>query len=129
MPSWPAFSEIMRRGSSRAFFRIWTPVSSSPLSFLPSLSRADSVRSRATPPPGTGPALRAGAPAARLAQPLLELLAVELGGGVIDLGLDLLDAALDRLVGAVALDDDGVLLGDDDPAGGGPGGGRGRRPA
>src|SRR3990172_8410797 len=55
--------------------------------------------------------------AGQLGQPLLELLAVELGGGVVHLGLYRLDAGLDRLVGAVALDDDGVVLGGDDAAG------------
>src|SRR3990172_5662805 len=55
--------------------------------------------------------------AGQLGQPLLELLAVEFGGGVVHLGLDRLDAGLDRLVAAVALDDHGVVLGGDDAAG------------
>ena len=67
--------------------------------------------------------------AGQLGQPLLQLLAVELGGGVLGLGLDLLDAGLDRLVGAVALDDDGLFLGGDDAAGAAEVAAPGRSPA
>ena len=48
--------------------------------------------------------------AGQLGQPLLQLLAVVVGGGLLDLGLDLLDAGLDRLVVALALDDGRVVL-------------------
>ena len=50
--------------------------------------------------------------AGELGQALLELLAVEVGVGVLDLGLDLVDAGLDLVLGARAVDDGGVLLGD-----------------
>ena len=102
-------------------------------------SRARWERTRATPPPGTIPsstaervaerasstrALRSlssifssgadlddGHAAGQLGHPLLELLAVVLGGGLFDLGLDLVDAGLDRIFGAVAFDDGGLVLG------------------
>src|SRR5262249_21338983 len=51
--------------------------------------------------------------AGELRQPLLQLLAVVVAGGVVDLGLDLLDAGLDGLGVALTFDDGGlVLLGD-----------------
>src|SRR6185437_4281785 len=50
-------------------------------------------------------------------QPLLQLLAVEVGVGGLDLGLDLLDPALDRLAVAGTVDDRGRVLVDDDLAG------------
>ena len=56
-------------------------------------------------------------PAGELGQPLLQLLAVEIGGGGFDLGLDLLAAALDGRFVAIPLDDRGVILGADHPAG------------
>src|SRR4051794_35245039 len=55
--------------------------------------------------------------AGELGQPLLQLLAVEVGVGVLDLGLDLLDPALDRLRLAVPVDDRRRVLRDDDAAG------------
>ena len=108
-------------------------------------SSAESALSRATPPPGTmpffdrragraqrvldavllllqlglgrGADLDDGHAAGQLGQPLLQLLAVEVGGRRLDLGADLLDAALDRGLVARALDDGGVVLGRDDAAG------------
>src|SRR5205807_10348917 len=54
--------------------------------------------------------------AGELRQPLLQLLAVEVGVGVLDLGLQLLDPGLDRIRLSVAVDDRGrVLLEDDLP--------------
>src|SRR5690606_20637511 len=53
----------------------------------------------------------------QLGEALLELLAVEVGGGLVDLGADLLHAGLDGLVGAVAFDDRRVFLGGDDATG------------
>ena len=50
----------------------------------------------------------------QLGQPLLQLLAVVVRGGVLDLRADLLDAALDRLGLAGALDDRRVVLVDRD---------------
>ena len=47
-----------------------------------------------------------------LGQALLELLTVEVRGGVLHLALDLSDAGVDGLLGAGAADDDGVVLGD-----------------
>ena len=55
--------------------------------------------------------------AGQLGHPLLELLAVKVGGGDVDLRLDFLDPVLDRLVGAAALNDGGVILVGDHPAG------------
>jgi hypothetical protein len=55
--------------------------------------------------------------AGELGQPLLQLLAVVVRGGLLDLGADLLDAALDRLRIAGAVDDGGVVLVDDDALG------------
>jgi hypothetical protein len=55
--------------------------------------------------------------AGELREALLELLAVPVGVGLVDLGLDLVDPALDVVLGAGALDDRGVVLGDDDLAG------------
>ena len=53
----------------------------------------------------------------QLGQPLLQLLAVVVGGGLLDLGPDLLDAALDVGLLAGAVDDRGVVLVDDDALG------------
>ena len=50
----------------------------------------------------------------QLGQPLLQLLAVVVGGRLLDLGADLLDPALDVLGVARALDDGGVVLVDGD---------------
>ena len=55
--------------------------------------------------------------AGQLGHPLLELLAVVLGGGVFDLGFDLVDAGLDGFFGAVAFYDGGVVFGGGDAAG------------
>jgi hypothetical protein len=52
--------------------------------------------------------------AGELGQPLLQLLAVVVGGGLLDLRLDLGDAALDVGLLAGAVDDRGVLLVDGD---------------
>ena len=49
-----------------------------------------------------------------LGQALLELLTVEVRGGVLHLTLDLSDTSVDGLLGASATDDDGVVLGDGD---------------
>ena len=103
------------------------------------------ARSRVTPPPATTPSsmaalvvrhgvldavllllelhlgggadLEDGHAAGQLGEALLELLAVVVRVGVVDLGLDLGDPALDVVVGAGALDDGGLVLGDDDLAG------------
>src|SRR5690606_3912466 len=55
--------------------------------------------------------------ASQLGQALLQLLTVVVGGGFLDLGTDLLDASLDVGVGASAVDDGGVFLGQDDALG------------
>ena len=55
--------------------------------------------------------------AGQLREPLLELLAVEVGVGVLDLGLQLLDPGLDRLRVACTVDDRRRVLVDHDPAG------------
>ena len=55
--------------------------------------------------------------AGELGQPLLELLAIEVGVGVLDLLFDLLDPALDVVGLAGAVDDRGRVLGDDDATG------------
>ena len=49
-----------------------------------------------------------------LGQALLELLTVEVRGGVLHLTLDLSDTSVDGLLGASAADDDGIVLGDGD---------------
>src|SRR5262245_37520405 len=51
--------------------------------------------------------------AGELGQPLLQLLAVIVGGGLLDLRLDLADAGFDVLLLAGAIDDGGLLLLDD----------------
>ena len=58
--------------------------------------------------------------AGQLGQPLLQLLAVIVGGRLLDLRADLRDAALDVVLLAGAVDDGGVLLGDRPPAWPGP---------
>ena len=55
--------------------------------------------------------------AGQLREPLLELLAIEVGVGGLDLGLELLDPGLDRLGVAGTVDDRGRVLVDDDLAG------------
>src|SRR6202034_3802982 len=50
------------------------------------------------------------AAASRLGEPLLELLAVVVRGGLLDLRLDLIDARLDVLLLAGAVDDRGLLF-------------------
>src|SRR6266498_3884329 len=55
--------------------------------------------------------------ARQLREPLLELLAIEVGVGVLDLGLELLDPGLDRLAVAGAVDDRRRVLVDNDLAG------------
>ncbi len=52
--------------------------------------------------------------AGKLGEALLELLAVEVRGGVLHLALDLSDTGVDGLLGASATDDDSVVLGDGD---------------
>ena len=59
---------------------------------------------------GGGADLDHGDAAGQLGQALLQLLVVVVGGGLFDLGLDLLDAGLDGALGALALDDGGVVL-------------------
>ena len=54
--------------------------------------------------------------AGELGQPLLQLLAVVVGGGLLDLRLDLVDARLDVLLLAGAVDDRGLLLLDHAPS-------------
>ena len=54
----------------------------------------------------------------QLGQPLLQLLAVVVGGGLLDLRANLLHAALDLAVLAAAVDDGGVVLVDGDALGG-----------
>src|SRR5947209_5681134 len=61
---------------------------------------------------GGRPDLDHGDAAGELREPLLQLLLVEVGGGLLDLGLDRLDSALDGLRLAGALHDRGVVLGD-----------------
>ena len=66
---------------------------------------------------GGGADLDHGDAAGQLGQALLELLPVVVRVGVLDLGLDLVDPALDVGLGAAALDDGRLVLGDDDLAG------------
>ena len=40
----------------------------------------------------------------------LQLLAIEIGGGLVNLGFDLLDSGLDIRLGALAFDDGGVIF-------------------
>ena len=54
----------------------------------------------------------------QLGEPLLQLLAVVVGGGLVDLRADLLHPALDLAVLAAAVDDGGVVLVDGDALGG-----------
>src|SRR5207249_8274911 len=63
---------------------------------------------------GRGPDLDHGHATGQLGQPLLQLLAVVVAGGLVDLGADLLDTPLNsgRLAGAV--EDRGVVLVPDD---------------
>src|SRR5262249_31354227 len=140
LPSRPAFSTMLRIGSSSARFTMLAPTFSSPSTFR--LSMVVEARRRATPPPGTMPsstaarvALSASStraffsfiavpvaaptliprPAARqLGQPLLQLLAVVVRRRLVDLRPDLLDATLDRCGLAGALDDRRVVLVDHD---------------
>jgi hypothetical protein len=67
---------------------------------------------------GGGTDLDHGHTAGELGDALLQLLAVVVGGGLLDLGADLLDAGLDVGLGAGAVDDGGVFLGDLDLLGG-----------
>src|SRR6266540_2675301 len=66
-------------------------------------SSTRSLRGRATDPDH-------GNPARELREPLLQLLAIVIGGGLLDLCLDLGDARLDFSLLASAADDRGVLL-------------------
>ena len=63
---------------------------------------------------GRGPDIDLGHAAGQLGQPLFQLLAIVVAGGVLDLAADLLDAALDVRALAAAFDDRGVVLVDDD---------------
>ena len=65
---------------------------------------------------GRSPDLDHGDATGELREPLLELLAVVVGGRVLDLGLDLGHAGLDRVGRALAVDDRRVVLGGDDAA-------------
>src|SRR3981081_3137013 len=107
-PSAPALFTICRVGSSSARITLRAPLFSSPDSSLTFLVTASIERRSATPPPGPmpswpsalrggpggGPPLDGAAPAPQLAQPLLQLLPVVVGGRLLDLRPDLLDAAL-----------------------------------
>ena len=66
---------------------------------------------------GCGADLDDGDGAGELAEALLKLLAVPVGGRVLERGLDLGDAAVDVLTGTVAFDDGRLVLLDDDAAG------------
>src|SRR3974377_714811 len=66
---------------------------------------ASEARRRAAPPPGTPPG-----PPGLWGEPLLELLAVVVRGGLLDLRLDLRHARLDVGLLAGTVDDGGVLL-------------------
>ena len=120
-PSTPEFSAICRVGASSARFRICRPVRSSPSHLPSSRSTASMARSSARPPPGHDafrdrrlrgvdgvverllPALHLGFgrradadhrhAARQLRQPLLELLAIVVAGGLLDLLADLLPCA------------------------------------
>src|SRR5438874_8783551 len=59
---------------------------------------------------GRGTDLDDGNTAGQLGQPLLQLLAIEVAGGLGDLSPNLLDAAFDGLFGAAALDDRRLVL-------------------
>src|SRR5260370_721956 len=90
------------------------------VSFGRSATMASAVTIRPAPEAASLRAARtcAGAPtnrhaAGELGQPLLQLLAVVVGGGLLDLRLDLADAGLDLLALAGAVDDRGLLLLDD----------------
>ena len=63
---------------------------------------------------GRGADVDLGHAAGELGQPLFELLAIVVAGGVVDLAADLVDAALDVGALAGAFDDRGVVLVDDD---------------
>ncbi len=63
---------------------------------------------------GRGADVDLGHAAGQLGQPLFELLAVVVAGGVLDLAADLVDAALDVAALAGAFDDRRVVLVDDD---------------
>src|SRR5881398_1860934 len=139
-PSTPEFSAICRVGDSSALSTMLMPACTSglrsamrPTAFL--------ARNSATPPPGTIPSSTAArvalsasstrsffsftstsvAPPTRitatppeLRQPLLQFLAIVIGGGLLDLLLDLADAGFDVLLLAGAIHDRGLLLVDDD---------------
>src|SRR5579883_2089093 len=139
-PSSPALEAIWRSGVRIALRTISMPKRWSSFSAL-SLERIAPARASATPPPGTMPSSTAArvacsasstrslrsftstseAPdadhrdaARELRQPLLQLLAVIVRGGLHDLRADLVAAALDVLGRARTLDDRGVLLLDQD---------------
>ena len=63
---------------------------------------------------GGGTDLDHGHAAGELGDPLLQLLLVVVGGGLFDLNPDLLDTGLDVRLGAGAVDQGGVFLGDQD---------------
>src|ERR1700730_1685668 len=121
-PSTPEFSAICRIGASSALSTILMPACTSELALV-ILPTAFLARSSATAPPRTMPSSTPAlggaahpsppAPAGRGAQPLLQLLAVVVGGGLLDLRLDLADARLDLLPFAGAVHDRGLLLLDD----------------
>src|ERR1043166_4256599 len=74
-----------------------------------SASSTRSLRSF-TPASGRAPAADPRDPPGEFGEPLLQLLAVVVGGGLLDLRLDLPDPALDLGLLARAVDDRGVLL-------------------
>src|SRR6202051_2711699 len=89
-PSSPALSAIWRAGHERALRTISTPVFWSSLC-VRNFRSTSLARNSATPPPGRRPR----APPRVVGEPLLQLFAVVVRGGLLDLRLDLLDTRLD----------------------------------